>query len=37
VEIGQPFANGLRWPHDPGGDPSEVINCRCITLPIFEE
>lgn len=37
VEIGQQFANGLRYPHDPAGDPGEVINCRCITLPIFEE
>lgn len=37
VQIGQTFSNGLRWPNDPNGPPEEVINCRCITLPVFEE
>lgn len=37
VEIGQRFSNGLLYPNDPGGEASEVINCRCITLPVFEE
>jgi HK97 family phage portal protein len=35
--IGQTFSNGLRYPHDPAGDAGNVINCRCITLPVFEE
>lgn len=27
VEIGETFENGLRYPGDPAGDPSETINC----------
>jgi SPP1 gp7 family putative phage head morphogenesis protein len=34
VPLGEAFPNGLRWPHDPNGDPEEVINCRCVPLPI---
>ncbi|MCA6078814.1 phage minor head protein [Fulvivirga sedimenti] len=26
---GEPFLNGLRYPHDPQGEASEVVNCRC--------
>jgi SPP1 gp7 family putative phage head morphogenesis protein len=33
VIIGDTFSNGLRFPLDPSGDPGEVINCRCVTLP----
>lgn len=29
VEIGEEFSNGLMYPGDPKGDPSEVYNCRC--------
>jgi HK97 family phage portal protein len=32
VDIGAAFANGLRYPHDPLGPASEVINCRCTAL-----
>lgn len=28
-EMGELFPNGLRYPHDPDGRASEVINCRC--------
>jgi len=27
--MGELFPNGLRYPHDPNGSASEVINCRC--------
>jgi SPP1 gp7 family putative phage head morphogenesis protein len=36
-EFGLPFSNGLYAPNDPGAPPEEIINCRCITLPVFEE
>jgi SPP1 gp7 family putative phage head morphogenesis protein len=36
VEIGQPFSNGLLYPNDPAGEPGNVINCRCLSLPVFE-
>jgi len=26
-----PFPNGLRWPHDSGGNASEIVNCRCTS------
>jgi SPP1 gp7 family putative phage head morphogenesis protein len=29
IEIDQVFSNGLMYPGDPDGDPSEVWNCRC--------
>ena len=34
VLIGDSFGNGLRYPHDPAGGAGEVINCRCVTLPV---
>jgi len=33
VRIGEPFSNGLRWPHDETAPVEEVVNCRCLTLP----
>lgn len=34
VDVGDRFPNtGLHYPLDAEGDPSEVINCRCIALP----
>jgi SPP1 gp7 family putative phage head morphogenesis protein len=33
-EIGKPFPNGLIHPHDPDGEAGEVINCRCICVPV---
>jgi len=35
--IGEAFSNGLVYPHDPAGEAGNVINCRCDTLPLFEE
>lgn len=35
VPFGDEFSNGLLYPQDPNGEPSAVINCRCITLPVF--
>lgn len=37
VEIDKPFSNGLLYPGDESGDASEVCNCRCTTVPVFEE
>jgi hypothetical protein len=34
VSMGQKFSNGLRYPGDPTGVASEVVNCRCTTLNI---
>ena len=33
VKIGEKFYCGLIYPNDPNGEPGNVINCRCITLP----
>lgn len=31
------FSNGLNFPGDPDGDPSEVYNCRCTIVPFYPE
>jgi SPP1 gp7 family putative phage head morphogenesis protein len=36
THIGEPFANGLLYPQDPSGPAKEVINCRCVALPVVE-
>ena len=35
VEVGEEFSNGLRYPCDPTGDPSEYWNCRCTLVPVL--
>ena len=37
AQIGQPFSNSLLYPNDPSGAAGEVINCRCVSLPVMEE
>lgn len=37
IEMGETFSNGLRYPGDPSGDPSEVYNCRCSEQSIFPD
>lgn len=36
VEVGEKFANGLRYPGDPNGAPAEVYNCRCTVIAAFD-
>lgn len=36
-ELEEPFSNGLQYPADPNGDPSEVWNCRCTLLDVLGE
>ena len=31
-DIDEPFSNGLMYPADPSGEPSEVYNCRCTMV-----
>lgn len=35
VEINEKFSNGLRFPGDPSGAPSQVYNCRCRMVHVF--
>jgi len=37
VLIGEPFPNGLMYPNDPAGEAGNVINCRCVSLPVMGE
>ncbi|MDE5861231.1 MAG: phage head morphogenesis protein [Ruminococcus sp.] len=37
VAIGEKFSNGLEYPGDPQGNPAEVYNCRCCTVPVFDD
>lgn len=32
VDVDDKFSNGLMYPGDPSGDPSEVYNCRCTMI-----
>lgn len=35
--VGQEFKPGLRYPLDANAPAEEVINCRCLTVEVFEE
>ena len=35
-ELEERFSNGLLFPADPVGDPSEVYNCRCTMLEVID-
>ena len=37
IAIGEKFSNGLEYPGDLGGAPEEVYNCRCCTVPVFDD
>lgn len=36
-ELEDPFSNGLMYPADPSGEPSEVYNCRCTLESVIPE
>lgn len=36
VPLKDNFTNGLEYPGDPNGDPSEVYNCRCTMLTVLK-
>ena len=36
-ELEEKFSNGLQFPADPDGDPSEVWNCRCTLIDVINE
>ena len=36
-ELEDEFSNGLQFPADPDGDPSEVWNCRCTLLEVIND
>lgn len=35
-ELEEKFSNGLLFPADPNGEPSEVYNCRCTMLEVID-
>jgi len=34
VKMGEHWPNGLLFPGDPDGEPGEIINCRCVAVPV---
>jgi HK97 family phage portal protein len=34
VVLGDKFSNGLLYPLDPSGPPEEIVNCRCVSVPV---
>lgn len=34
VVLGDKFSNGLLYPLDPGGPAEEIVNCRCVSVPV---
>ncbi len=36
-KVGDIFSSGLDYPQSPMGDAEQVINCRCMTIPITQE
>jgi len=34
VMLGDKFSNGLLYPLDPSGPPEEIVNCRCVSVPV---
>jgi HK97 family phage portal protein len=36
VPFDEAFSNGCMFPLDPAGEAAEVINCRCIHVPVYE-
>jgi HK97 family phage portal protein len=37
VKVGTQFPNGLTHPSEVGGPAEEVINCRCVAVPVVED
>lgn len=37
IPVNDVFANGCMYPGDPNGDPAEVYNCRCKSIPAFPD
>jgi hypothetical protein len=31
-----PFPNGCLYPCDPGGPAEQIINCRCVAVPVID-
>jgi HK97 family phage portal protein len=36
VPRGMPFPNGCLYPCDPGGPAEQIINCRCVAVPVID-